>query len=854
MVNQIELLSPAGDLEALHAAVANGADAVYFGLANFNARHRAENVEGASLERTLTYLHGHNVRGYVAFNTLIYSNELEQAVRSIADIAAVGADAVIVQDMGLCHLMGQMVPSLAQHASTQMTLSDARGIEVVTRMGIGRVILARELSLGEIAQITAQTQTQVEVFCHGALCVAYSGQCLTSESIGGRSANRGQCAQACRLPYEMIVDGTGFDQKGKQYLLSPQDLAAYDRIAELQKAGVSSVKIEGRMKSGQYVAATTSAYRAAIDAAGAGKGFRLSVDQQAYLTQSFSRGFTHGFLDGVNHQGLVQGTFSKKRGVQLGKVVDYTPAGIVVELMPGKSVKAGDGIVFDEGHPEQDEQGGRVYEVRVMRAGRVELRFGIGAIAHGAVGEGAQVWKTDDPAINRKLQQTYNRDVMVHREVLACDVRAVVGEKLCVTLRDSAGREVQVETETPLESARKFPLDENLLREQLGRLGDTPYELGKVHLRGRLPADAPEPVMAPKSVLNDLRRQATAKLLAMRGSAKVHAVAKPAALDELRGKIAELYPPGKGEGLPRLNVLTRTMEQLEAVLAWRTQGTEGVAKGWVICDFEDVGRYAQAVTLARAAGVKIALATMRVVKPGEDGFLNQIGESRPDAVLVRNLSSLAYFAGKYPELELAGDYSLNVANELTAYVLLQGIGWRTAMSPARLARLTPSHDLNFAQLEAMLRRMSGSLFEVVLHQHMPMFHMEHCVFAHMLSPGKDYRDCGRPCEKHRVSLRDRVGVEHPLQADAGCRNTLFNGRAQSIAAYAPRLMELGVRQFRVELLQEDAKATTELLSFYADTLAGRPTADRDLRDPRNSRGGARVLNLMGVTPGTMEFE
>jgi putative protease len=246
---------------------------------------------------------------------------------------------------------------------------------------------------------------------------------------------------------------------------------------------------------------------------------------------------------------------------------------------------------------------------------------------------------------------------------------------------------------------------------------------------------------------------------------------------------------------------------------------------------------------ARAGAARIGLATMRIIKPGEDGFLNQFAACEPDAVLVRNLSALAYFSDKRPEI--VADYSLNVVNELTAGALLRGSGWRRGDS--RLLRLTPGHDMNAAQLEAMLGRIGGQVFEMVLHQQMPMFHMEHCVFAHMLSNGKDYHDCGRPCEKHRVSLRDRVGVEHPLAADAGCRNTVYNGRAQSIAAYVLKLRSLGVEHFRVEALREDAAQMRELLEYYWQVLNGTVSANRP---------GTRlkVLDLMGVTPGTMEFE
>lgn len=380
---QPELLSPAGDADALRAAVANGADAVYFGLSDFNARHRATNFTLAELPETMRYLHEHGVRGYVTFNTLIFSDELPQAVEYLIGIVRAGADAVIVQDLGIARLVQQLAPGFAVHGSTQMTLTEARGIEFVKEIGVDRVILARELSLREIERITQGTKVPVEVFVHGALCVAYSGQCLTSEAIGGRSANRGQCAQACRQPYELLVDDAVRDLGDKAYLLSPQDLAAYDLIDDLAKLGVCSVKIEGRLKSAHYVAATTQTYRAALDAAREQRPFSLSQQEELDLAQSFSRGFSHGFLSGVNHQELVQGRFPKNRGVRIGTVVEVTSRGVVVSLAEELAeltsdseslpIKAGDGVVFDEGHPEQDEQGGRVYGIAELGVRNAEL-------------------------------------------------------------------------------------------------------------------------------------------------------------------------------------------------------------------------------------------------------------------------------------------------------------------------------------------------------------------------------------------------------------------------------------------------------------------------------------------------
>lgn len=820
-----ELLAPAGDFEAMRAAVANGANAIYFGLSNFNARHRATNFTLEELPQTMRYLHDHNVRGYVAFNTLIFSDELPEAVRFIETCAGAGVDALIVQDLGLARLIGRMCPSMEVHGSTQMTLTDPKGIEFVRRLGVCRVILARELSKGEIGRITAETEMPVEVFVHGALCVSYSGQCLTSEAIGGRSANRGQCAQACRLPYDLVVDGEMRDLGDKAYLLSPQDLAAYDMVDELVEMGVRSFKIEGRLKSAHYVAATTQTYRAALDAAIARDDWKISGQQHQDLAQSFSRGFTHGFLDGVNHQKLVHARFPKSRGIRVGTVASVGRAGLVLQLEQGRSaadLKAGDGVVFDEGHPEQDEQGGRVLSVSPRGKRTVELTFHRGDVNLSAISVGTIVWKTDDPAMRKRLEQSFSREAVANRLRLDFKVEAAIGQKLRIVARDADGHEAMAESEQPMQRAEKFPLTPELLKDQLGRLGQTPYELGAVELLGN------DPVMAPKSVLNELRRAVVEELLRLRERA--HEIVVRDALEKLRGEIgAESVDKSIG---PVLTVMARTMEQLGAVLDWAGE----VRPGMVYCDFEDIRRYKEAVALAKSAAMPIGLATLRIVKPHEEGLLNQIGECGADAVLVRNLSAISFFAEKLPSLRLIGDYALNVANELTAQIFAE----------AGVERMVPSYDLNWAQLAALLGQFPADRFEAVVHQHMPMFHMEHCVFAHTLSNGKDYRDCGRPCEKHQVDLRDRVGQSHPLIPDVGCRNTLYNAAAQSAAEYVPRMRELGIAYFRVELLRESAAEAHKLLDRYARVLVGK-------EDGKTTWRQLRVLNQLGVTRGTLDF-
>ncbi|HVT89234.1 MAG TPA: DUF3656 domain-containing protein [Tepidisphaeraceae bacterium] len=814
-----ELMSPAGDWDAMRAAVANGANAVYFGLDNFNARHRATNFALEQLDSVMKYLHDHNVKGFLTFNTLIFSDELPSAVDYIKQIASAGVDAVIVQDLGLARLIHEMVPTLPIHGSTQMTLTEPRGIDFVKQLGVQRIVLARELSIEDIRRIAGATTMDLEVFVHGALCVAYSGQCLTSESLGGRSANRGQCAQACRLPYDLLVDGQIKDLGEKAYLLSPQDLAAYELVGELTDLGIACLKIEGRLKSAHYVAATTQTYRQAIDQAAQGQRFQIQPQQRTDLEQTFSRGFTHGFLSGVNHQQLVSARFPKSRGVRVGTIKQVLPKSLLVATQGNASLRPGDGLVFDEGHPEQDEQGGRIFVVNRRGNNLIEIELGRGDVNLSAIAVSAIVWKTDDPALRKRLEHSYSREGVANRIPLDVHVRAITAQPLSIAFTDEIGSE-SIVSDQPLDAAQKFPVSEALLREQLGRLGDTPYELRKLTLET---SGSP---MVPKSLLNDLRRQAVAKLLQSRAQGLVRSIQSENVLDHLRAALS--VAPAKPD--PSLYVLVRSPRQLQAVLEWNSP----LRPSMVYCDFEDIRLYKEAVAMAQASSMPIGLATLRVIKPHEEGLLKQILDCNPDALLVRNLAAVGFYRQHSPHIPQIGDYSLNIANELTAQVL-------------GLARMVPSYDLNWRQLKAMLAHFDPSRFECVIHQHMPMFHMEHCVFAHTLSYGKDYRDCGRPCETHRVDLRDRVGQPHPLIPDVGCRNTVFNAQAQSGAEFIPKMRDLGIAHFRVELLRESANDVAPLLDRYADIIAGRT-------NPQVAMRSLRVLNQLGVTSGTLERE
>jgi putative protease len=897
-----ELLAPAGDWECARAAVENGADAIYFGLDRFNARMRAHNFTEADLPGLMAFLHRRGVKGYVTFNTLVFADELPAAEEYLRAIIAAGVDAAIVQDIGICRLIRKLSPDFPIHGSTQMTVTSAAGVEFVRELGANLVVLARENSIKEIEAIqrgqgvisktvisetvsgepsaegvlkpvllhsdpliTDHSPLPLEVFVHGALCVAYSGQCLTSESLGGRSANRGECAQACRMPYELISDGQPMPLGDKRYLLSPQDLAGLEVLPDLVKAGVASLKIEGRLKSPEYVASITRVYRQALDRLG-GKQMvtaptaanaRPGSDQYA-LEMAFSRGLYTGWFRGINNQELAHARFGKKRGVYLGKVerIERDRAWVRLE----GPLKPGDGIVFDAGRPDEKEEGGRIYTLD-DRGGFTALGFGTGAVDFSRVQPGHLVWKTNDPALDREVRKTFEGEALRFTRPVIVETHGHAGAPLTLILRDEEGHVVQLDSNVPLAKAEKRPLTGESLRDQLGRLGGTPFHLGE--LRNRLEGE----VILPISELNRLRREAATQLDALRVQPKRWQVNGPESRvqgpeskvpgpgPEAAGLASGVWGLGSGsttpsEGIltetpdskprthaPTLCVLVRNLAQLEAAVAC---GIETV-----YCDFEDPKKYREAVTLFHTARScrtanpgngadrpAIWVAPPRITKPGEEWILKQVRSANADGYLVRNYDHLKFFA----DCRRIGDFSLNVANALTAEYFMRRHG---------LERLTASYDLNAAQLEALLTSAPPEWFEVTIHQHMPMFHMEHCVFCAFLSTGTDFTNCGRPCDKHDVRLRDRVGMEHPLKADAGCRNTVFNARAQTGAESVDRLLALGVRKFRVEFVNESAAGVTTTLTRYRALLRGELTGTQLWKE-------LKLHSQLGVTRGQME--
>jgi putative protease len=547
----------------------------------------------------------------------------------------------------------------------------------------------------------------------------------------------------------------------------------------------------------------------------------------------FSRGLHTGWFGGINNQQLVHARFGKKRGVFLGEVTRVRGEKIALNLEG--PLKPGDGVVFDAGHPDRPEEGGRVYSIE-NRGQEALIGFGEGDIDFGRIHVGDKLWKTSDPALDRRLRQSFAGDQPQFQRPLHFEVHGTVGRPLTLIARDEIGHVVQIDSTMLLAAAEKQPLTTEKLRSQLGRLGGTPFELGELknQLVGQL--------MLPVSELNRLRREAVSRIESLRSQPKRWTLANDKA-SQITPKldVADALSPGERAGVRANNpsenstaiatnliVLVRNLGQLDAALEC------GVTT--IYCEFEDPKKYRDAVERFRNSALRsphseLFVAPPRIFKTGEDWILKQVRSCDAGGYLVRNYDHLKFFAG----CRCVGDYSLNIANGLSADYFKNHF---------RLERVTASYDLNFAQLEALLQSAPPEWFEITIHQHMPMFHMEHCVFCAFLSTGTDYTNCGRPCDKHEVRLRDRVGAEHPLKADAGCRNTVFNSLAQTGAEYAARMVALGARNFRLEFLNETPEQLKQTVAKYRQLLRGELDGSALWRE-------LKLLNQLGVTRGQM---
>ena len=797
----------------LTAAINNGADAVYYGVPHWNARGRTEDFSFDDVAEMIRYARIRGVRTYLAMNILIFQKELEELPSFLEKLISLKPDGFIIQDIGLARLIRAIAPSQEIHASTQMTLSSAEAVNLVAQLGFNRAVLARELSLKEIASIKSATDLELEVFIHGALCVSYSGQCLTSENFGGRSANRGQCAQSCRLPYRIFVDGKEYRDTDAKYLFSPHDLCALPKLKDLEEIGVDSLKVEGRLKSPEYVAAVSKAYRKALDSQ------PLQDKDTEPLEVLFSRGLRTGWLDGDNHQELVDGTFSNHHGMFLGTVMKVGRGQIDIENNAGLP-RPGDGILFE--NSQQDISiGTRLYGSKAQGE-TLTLTFGKDFDTR-KITAGMKCYRNDSPTLERELRKTFTDRESMKRIPVDMILSGSIGEKLRLEVSDGFQNKAIAESETVLEASRNKNDDsEKALRElvqkELSALSATAYNLKNLEL------DIERGTFIPGKLLRTLRQRAIEQLDNARcewHELNPSANAGRALLNSVKfgTKVA-----GGNATRPFISVLVRRPEQIAAL--------EGLGIDNIVMDFDWGVKYDESLEQIRELGFKAGMATLRIHKPGESHYIKNILRLCPDFALVRNLGALSIL--KDSGIPLAGDYSLNATNSLSYdWLLSQG-----------LSTLHPSWDLNSSQLSDLLKTIDGNKLELTLHQYMPAFHSEYCAFARALTTGRRFPECGKICTKHKVEILDHKGERHFLQSDAECRNTLFVGKPQSALKLLPMLQEAQVHHFRIELLDESPDIAREKILIYTQAIQGQIAIEKAIRM-------AGVQEKYGLTNGQL---
>lgn len=777
-----ELLLPVGNMDMCLAAVHYGADAIYVGVPFFNARGRTTDFSLEDLKEMIDFCHLYGVRVNLAFNVVIFQNEFPKAIELLEQILPMGPDAFIVQDLGLAKIIRSMAPHQRIHASTQMTVTNPDAIKLVDDLQIDRFVLGRENSISELKLIRENTDKELEVFVHGALCVAYSGQCFTSESLGGRSANRGQCAQSCRLEYELFVDEVKKDLGSKKYLVSPKDLMGIEEVPTLKELGINSFKVEGRLKTPEYVASAAKNYREVLD------GAPVNLEKRTEeLSTTYSRGFFSGWLHGVNHQQLVDGTYSAHRGLEVGTILEIRKKTILISSKT--KLVAGMGLLFVG----KEEQGSKIFTVQ-----KIGQHFEVELLQKNLkLEKGNKVYLNSNEPMAKELQKGWLTREKQKRIPLSLFVEGRIGESLIVSATDPEGRVIRAFSKSFLSEAKERPLTPAQVAEELSSLGTTPYKVKdfEAQIQDRLFINHKE--------LKELRREMVEKLNQIR--TKREATVVP----------FKLTPMEKKSAHSGLNILLRSKAQVEGLVQdfALIQGYKGLIKS-VILDFEFGKDYAPSVELIKSLGLKAGIATTRILKPSEYYNLNTIIRCQPDLILVRNLGAIEYLKSK-TQIPLIGDFSLNVTNSMTLeYLISKG-----------LESVNVSYDLNQDQLLDMVEFSDPSKMEVTLHQYMPEFHMEHCVFAAFMSNGSSFRDCGKPCEKHEVKLKDPYGNMHFLKADQECRNTFFKATPQSAGFLVKELKDKGVASFRLEALNETPEEINLKIVTYLKLLNDEITAD-----------------------------
>ena len=782
----MELLAPAGTMENFMAALESGADAIYLGGKVFNARAHAANFGIDELREAVRLAHILDVSVYVTVNILIGDTELKDLENYIKDLDSIGVDAIIVQDLAVAEIAKRVAPNIHLHGSTQMTAATLDAVRFYESLGFTRVVLARELSLKEIQHICKHCKAEIEVFVHGALCVCYSGQCLMSSFIGGRSGNRGACAQPCRLPYELLDSkGTSVLPKHESYLLSPKDLNYSEHMNELVAAGVTSFKVEGRMKKVSYVRQVIGTYREILDEAS------IHENQRKALASGFNRGFSTAYLEDTvgrqmmtvvapNHQGKPIGeSYTKKGEVYLSLTEPIEQGSLVKILQSNGSVTYY--TVDDEWTCVSD----------TLYKGRPAEGLAVGQLYLASTPKNTKSRGLQE--FTRKYDMSVYLSVGSNGETNYTELTAILDSGLSVTVTNEYVPAI----------ANKVPTSLEKVTEQLGRLGNTLFRLSYV--------DIPDgPYMWPASVLNALRRDA---VTALETALITHHVESWQAL-QVTGDVDYDFKAQHELSYDTCPMISARVDEIEGVKAAISGGAQKIVFGgdrlsrtpYALSIYDEVAH------LCAQSDVICTFATPRVVKDDEveayKHTLEAIVQAHPDSISIHVPQALLWLRELGYTGAIEADTGLNIFNTPTLHFWEQ----------LHISCVNPSQELTLKQITELAKH-SHVPIETMIHGYTEMMISEYCAIASFVGTGSKV-NCPMPCVKESYSLKDRKGEIFPIRTDPYCRMHIMNSHEMDMRAYVPMLLQKGISILRVDGRHMKPSYVKDIVSQYVGIAKG----------------------------------
>lgn len=794
-MSNIELLAPVGSFDALRAAVSNGANAVYLGGKSFGARASANNFDTEEMKQAVEYAHIRDVKVYVTVNTLVKESEISYFLKYINFLYNIDVDALILQDIGMTKLVKEHFPDFEIHASTQMVAHSLEDVKYLEKLGFKRVVLARELEIKEIEYISKNSSVDIEVFVHGALCVCYSGQCLMSSMIGGRSGNRGRCAQPCRKVYDLIDKSSNSKVKlDDQYLLSPRDLNTIEDLDKIIDTGVLSLKIEGRMKRAEYVATVVGAYREVVDYYQTNKNLKVKKDILDNLYSIFNRKFTKGYILEKSGKEIMNPEKPNNTGLYIGKVVDVDKRRNKITLKLENTLKKGDGLSIGGGNV------GRILKnndilTEAYEGDTIQLDFNI------PMQIGQDVYKTLDSELLDRSRRTYENEVEIKKIPIKGKIILKLDEYPSLLIKDNDDNKVKVVGTKKVEKAKKVALSDEKIENQLSKLGNTPYELKSILI------DKDEDISIPVSILNEIRRDAVEKLNNKRKNLNKRKLSKI--------EVEDKEKLDKEVRDTKVNVKIRKMSQLRKIVDLNIDTIY----------YEDIDTLKDAMIVCKEHNKNIVYCPPRILRNNQYNILDEAIDMGIDQFLVSNIGMI----NKLSNYTMYADYYLNIFNSKTIEQLQNN----------NIKSVSLSAELNLHEIKQVLNYVDIET-EAIVYSRIPLMITEYCPMGVLTRDCNKDKRCGT-CNQSKYLLKDEKGQEFPVSQDKFCRSIIYNSKILCMIDHLEDMYNSGISTFRLEFTFEEENFIREIVEAYIEII------DNDF-EVQDSEMHEKLINE-GITKG-----